>query len=125
MPTETRWEVPKRVIYTRYFGNMTMEDIVAVISDLERYLEEGIPLVHTIMDVGEVETYPNLLELTRLKFKQNDRQGWTIFVGAQGVARFAASVTSQLAGSRFRLFDTFEEAVAFLNEQDDTLGDTS
>jgi hypothetical protein len=122
MPTEIRWHVPQRVIYVRFFDTMTMDAIIESMNTINQYFDEGIPLVHIIMDVGDVTAYPSLTDLARgLKYERNDKQGWSIYVGAQGVARFVASVTSQLSGSRFRMFDTLEEALAFLAEQDETL----
>jgi hypothetical protein len=122
MPAEIQWSIPKRVIYARYYGDMTMDAIVQSMEDAKPYFAEGIPMVHYIMDVTEVNSFPKLTELARgLKYEQQDNLGWSIYVGAEGIARFVISVTTQLAGSRFRLFDTLDEAMAFLTENDTSL----
>ena len=38
------------------------------------------------------------------------------------ILKFVGSVVTQLAKARFRAFGTFDEALAFLQEQDATLG---
>lgn len=122
MPVEIRWCVPQRVLYVRYYRVLTIDSIQKAMDETNRLLAEGIPLVHSIMDVTDVESYPKLAELARgLKFEHSDKQGWTIYVGAHGIARFVASVTTQLAGSRFRMYNTFDDALAFLIDQDITL----
>jgi hypothetical protein len=44
-----------------------------------------------------------------------------MFAGVEGIARFICSVMAQLSGDRFRMFDTPEQALAFLIEMDETL----
>lgn len=122
MPTEIYWKMPQRVVYVRNYGHMTVPDIRDSIEQMRAYYETGTPLVHTILDVGDVTSYPNLLELRHgLNLERSSQQGWTIFVGAEGVARFICSVLAQLAGDRFRMFDTVDTAVTFLHEMDETL----
>jgi hypothetical protein len=122
MPIEIYWEIPQRVLYLRYSGHMTVQDIRDSIDQMREHFEDGLPLVHVILDIGEVTGYPNLAELRHgLNYERSPKQGWTMFVGAEGIARFISSVLAQLAGNRFRMFDKAEHAMIFLNEMDETL----
>ena len=125
MPTEIYWKIPQRVITVRYSGHMTVQDIRDSIERTRAHLEEGTPLVHIILDIGDVSGYPNLTELRHgLDYENSRKQGWTMFVGAEGIARFISSVLSQLASNRFRMFDKAEHALTFLIEMDETLQET-
>lgn len=122
MPFEISWKIPQRVVYVRNYGHMTIPDIRDSIEQMRAHYEQGTSLVHTILDVGDVTSYPNLLELRHgLSLDRSKNQGWTMFVGAEGIARFICSVLAQLAGDRFRMFETSEQALSFLIDMDQSL----
>ncbi len=122
MPTEIYWKIPQRVLYLHYIGHLTVDDVRDSIDQMRAHFEDGTPLIHVILDIGDVSGYPNLVELRHgLNYERSRKQGWTMFVGAEGIARFISSVLAQLAGNRFRMFETADEAVAFLIDMDETL----
>jgi hypothetical protein len=121
MPVEITWKVPQRVVYVNYSGHMTVQDIRDSIEQARLYIEEGTPPIHIILDIGGVTHTPHLIDLRHgVNYQSSPRQGCTLFVGAQGIARFISSVLSQLAGNRFYLFDTVDQAVAYLMRADQT-----
>ncbi|HLV34728.1 MAG TPA: hypothetical protein VKY59_06440 [Spirillospora sp.] len=122
MPIEVEWFVPRRVILQRFYGEITLEDIRQSDELIEPLMAEGIPLIHTIIDASEVESHPSMKDIqnaaTNTKY---EGEGWRVLVGAGAIARFIGSIILQLMGQRYRMYDTLEEAVAFLHDQDPSI----
>ncbi len=122
MPVEITWIIPLRVIYERFYGDVTIEDIRQVEEAMPGLMAEGVPLIHTLIDVSAAESSPNLREIQRsTSMRAYDGEGWRIIIGVDGLGRFMGSVIFQLMGQRYRMFDTLEQAAAFLSDQDETI----
>jgi hypothetical protein len=122
MSYEVRWLVPDRVALQRFYGKVRGIDIQLSGPALLAFVQTGLPMVHTIIDASAVESYPNLIELKKgASMKRDAIEGWRIVVGTEGMMKFAASFVLPLSGQRFRLHDTYYDALAFLTEQDESL----
>jgi hypothetical protein len=122
MPVEVSWLIPQRVIYERFSGEVTLDDIRRNSELVAPMMAEGIPLIHTIIDVAAVTSHPGLNEIRNsTPMDTYDNEGWRILVGANAVARFVGSIILQLMKRRFRAYPTLEEALQFLENQDDSL----
>ena len=127
MPYKDHWLVDKRVGMQQLSGVVTLEDAEASRNGYLRFLEEGEPLVHLLVDVASIEKFPtNLVALKHLAPNvDNPNLGWLLICGAGNpLLRFVASTIAQVAlrGLRLRMFNTTEEALTFLQGQDSTLG---
>lgn len=125
MPFQVRWYIEKQVVYVRFWGELTVEDLRAEVEQGLHYVEiSDRPLVHIIIDASKVTKNLNLRELGSVMSgrKSHPRGGWTIMVGEQDILmRFLASVGRQLLKLRQRSCDTFAQAVDFLKEVDTSI----
>ncbi len=128
MPAETTWYIENRVILSRVEGEATFKDIAEVDAQVVARIRQGAnftPLVHFILDMRAMTKIPvNLVEMRKaLTHLKEPALGWTVVTGMNPVIRFVAGMITQMAGVRFRMFPTFEEAVSFLVSQDESLAD--
>jgi hypothetical protein len=126
MPYQVSWYVDQRVIYCRAFGTATIEDIHHLNRETQLHVRAGQPLVHVICDLKGLDKYPTNIAGMRQSLEQMDheRMGWVIVCGAgNALLRFIASLITQfiIPNVRLRMFDTVQQAVAFLREHDSTL----
>ena len=128
MSAETTWYIENRVILVRVQGESTFHDIADVDAEIIVRIRQGVkvtPLVHLILDMRAMTKIPvNLVEMRKaLTHLKEPALGWTVVAGMSPVIRFVAGMMTQMAGVRFRMFPTFEEAVSFLVSQDESLAD--
>ncbi len=122
MPVEQSWLVPNRVILQQFYDKVTVEEINQSSSEHIALVQAGIPLVHTIIDTTAIELHPGIAELKQdLAIERADNEGWRIIISTEGTTRFAASFAMQMIDQRHRLFDTLDDALEFLQEQDETI----
>jgi hypothetical protein len=122
MAHQTSWYIPRRVVLQRLYGTLTIEELKQINSEFEQCLNEGIPMVHVLVDVSGVERYPiKLHEIAQAMQHGDEREGWVMLIGANPILKFLGSAITQLAKLRFRTFNTVEEAFEFLKQQDYTL----
>jgi len=116
MPVEVRWYLDKRVMESRYWGQITLDDIKQGVGE-GLQLVEGYtyPIPHIIELSGSTSVETNLGNYSELatQLKQLDKRNWVIIVGVTGVAKFIASVVTHMAGLNCKLADSLEEAHTF------------
>lgn len=121
------WYIDKRVTYQRLYGHVTLEDVRDINAESIDISRNGIPLVHSVIDITGVQKFPtNLAAIREIMSIQTDGDavGWVLIVGADNpVIRFIASVITQLVMEKihFRLMDSMDAALEFLQEHDATL----
>ena len=122
MPYETSWLVEKRIIYTRMYGFVTGEELLAQNKEMGVYIQQSEYLLHTINDATDTTgTDMGLRDLQQTQFTDVANLGWAIYVSPSKMNRFFASVITQLSKKRGRQFATLEEGLKFLQDMDDTL----
>jgi hypothetical protein len=124
---QDRWYVEKRIALQRLWGAVTLKDAEAARDGLERFLQEGTPLIHFLVDLYDIEQFPaHLASLRRITPNLNSPGlGWLVIYGTGNpLMRFVASTLTQVAlpKLRLRMFGTLEESLVFLQGQDSTLG---
>ena len=127
MPYQTGWYVESRIILTRYTGIIRVEDIRGQIDETRTLIEEGIPLVHSIIDLSQIEKWPPLNVVNEFRSMDiesvRERMGWSIIVANNMVLKFGSSLFAPIFNLRQRIFSTVDEALTFLYENDSTLPD--
>ncbi|MAS32439.1 MAG: hypothetical protein CL610_00445 [Anaerolineaceae bacterium] len=119
MPVELSWLIPERVLHERFYGDVTIEDIQELASTLPPFMEEGVPLIHTIIDATNVTSHPSIKDIhEHSSLRTYPNEGWRVMVGANAVARFIGSIILQVMGQRYRMYDTLDEALHFIADQD-------
>lgn len=117
-----RWLIPQRVLFQKYTGDVTAEDLQHLGDILPQYVDEATPLMHTLIDVSQARSSLNMKGIMSAMPKTvYDKEGWRVLVGLDRMGRFIGSVILQMIGQRYRLFDNMDEALAFLADQDKTL----
>lgn len=118
MNYSNQWYIPHHVLYVRYWGESTAEIVLQQIDEMYAMLDEsGADAVQVIMDVTQVtkplsvKDYPRIIS----RFKAHPKYAWTLIIAQQNaLVRFVSSVGVQLFGRHQRIFDTQDQALAFL-----------
>jgi hypothetical protein len=118
MPTKTYWIDEPTIMSADYEGKVTSDDLDSVMTNCLGACESR--KVHFVVDMSSNPSMPaNILKLASLSTLVNHpNAGWFAFVQPNMIVKFAMQVKHR--GS-FKIFDTRDEAVAFLRErvQDD------
>ncbi len=125
MPYKVEWLVEKRVMLSRYEGIVTIEDARGQVSEGNTLLSQGIPLTHSIIDMSAVEKLPSLQLASEFMATDlsevRDKLGWTIVITNNKFLKFASSLFVPMFKVRQRFFGSLDEALTFLQAEDDTL----
>lgn len=128
MPFQLSWYQDRRIQFLKLSGVISLDEFRQMNVESVQHASQGIPLVHTIVDLSEVQQYPRSLSAISNAIQQKsttDHAGWTVFYGIQNsIMRFFVSVLTQASFSgvpRTRMVDSFQEAVDFLYHQDSSL----
>ena len=125
MPYQTSWCVEKRVILTRYTGIIVAEDIHGQIKVTRALIEQGTPLIHSIIDLSQIDKWPPLNTVNEFRAMEIDavreHMGWSIIVANNVVLKFGSALFAPIFKLRQRIFSTLDEALDFLQENDPTL----
>ena len=130
MPYRLSWLVEKRVTYLEYLGELTPDELAESEAANTVYLAEavpelgkGLPLVHIVVDTSKATKMPtNIGQLRKIIHTNTDeRIGWIVTITPNPIFRFLTSVIVQLVGQRMRQCETIAEAIAFLQDIDETL----
>ena len=117
------WFVEQRVIQVELQGNVTLAQIEDIIEHIDRHVEQGVAPIHIIMDMTHVTTHPSMIQIKKVSGgrKPDPRMGWTLVVGANLISRLINNALLQINNVRYRNFASYDDALAFLQEVDDTL----
>ena len=124
MPVEVSWLVENRVVYTRSFGVLSISQVHEAAAQSTGMMNTGIKPVHLITNATDIERFTfNLPDIAKSfrGFPASPNMGWTLTVSPHAMHRFFASIVVQMGSSRQRVFNTLEEAMAFLQSIDETL----
>lgn len=125
MTYKVEWLVEQRVVLSTFSGNLTIEDARSQVKEANTLLRQGIPLTHALIDMTKVEKLPSLslasefmsTDLTDIR----EKLGWTIIVTNNKFLKFASSLFVPMFKVRQRFVGTMDEALALLQEEDNTL----
>ncbi len=125
MPYTIWWEVEGHILYASYSGDVTVDELTAAMKDLDvEMTSHGGPFVNMITDMRNVQRQPSLTEVLGVirQFETSEQLGWSLNVGdSNPLLRFMTTIAGQLMHQRMRSFDTPEEALAFLKENDPSI----
>lgn len=118
MPFEARWWVENRLVWGRFWGEISLEVVNAASSQLFEMSNRSPYIVYLVVDVRDVKSIPSLSSLTRLEHYKASNQVWTVLVVTNRTFAFIASVALQYTGNRLRLVNDEAGALAFIHEQE-------
>jgi hypothetical protein len=129
MPVETTWLYENRVLKSRHYGIVTLDQLVSSLKNSQQMTEDAhrrtnLP-VHTIVDTRDMEGRADigLGDLRKIIPRSFEGAGWTVALEMGPMERFIAAVGMQVAGARYKFVKDEAEAMRFLHEQDPTLSD--
>ena len=126
MPFTISWYMPDRIIYVELSGTVTAADVQAFIAQMYDMVASSKLPVHSITDthrVVKIESIPAVFK-TAQAAPMHQNAGWSIMVGSiNPFVNFAADFVSSIMHSRYRRFDTMQQALDFVQERDETLTD--
>ncbi|MCU0514023.1 MAG: hypothetical protein MUE40_15815 [Anaerolineae bacterium] len=124
MPIQSIDYVPGRVVYSRATGITTVPELLEAVHYFEDQARQtSAPLLHVISDLRQARQMPTLHELVAMNVPQNEKLGWMLIVGSNKFFHFISSVLAGMFKTRFRYYETLEQAIAFLQSVDESLPD--
>jgi hypothetical protein len=110
MPYYTEWYIPGQIVYSRYTGKITTDDIIENVEVMHQLIDScDRPLVHVVSDMRFAIEGTSLSETVQVvsKIKPHPRGGWTISIGEKDkLMKFVSSVSRQILKVRVRSYDT-------------------
>ncbi|GAB4531556.1 MAG: hypothetical protein OHK0046_52320 [Anaerolineae bacterium] len=128
MAVELSWFLTERILYFRYTGIVTVDDI-------HRATEQAVMMgnqvstgtVHALHNATDLHALPiNLKLLTSISTRgfRHPRSGWSVAHGLDNrVIRYVGSAVAELARARYKLVAEEADALRFLQQVDPALPD--
>ncbi len=109
------------VLIMSLIGNTTMNEVLDVTAQEGELIKEAGRVVHTIIDLREVEGIPNnflssVPRIMSMPAANHANAGNNIVVGACGLAEMLLNIFSEV-GRKLHLFTTMQEAIDFLRNE--------
>lgn len=127
MPHKQSWLIKNHVVSVYFSGIVSAEEVgEAFHLSEEHVLESSDPPVHFLHNWQDVSQFPRSISAV-YKATENSKVpirhiGWVVAYGkSTRLYRFMGDIFFQLFNVRFRLFETLEEAINFLVQNDNRL----
>lgn len=123
MPYTLDWLQEGKVIISRAYGTLTLAELRASMPKHVAMLDSGSAPVHIITDITNLKLSPaNPIEVRdTVSYLNHASMGWHAFYGSVSLASSLINVYSQVMRVRVKVFNTYEQAVKFLEEHDATV----
>ena len=129
MHYRTYWLYSKRVMKLEIEGDISLEDLAGLDSEIRGHLDEGTAPVHLISEVYKLGHVPvNIMRIKNVvNYVKHPNLGWHLIVNRQphSLTMFLASVATQAAGVKMHYVGSTSEAVEALRRIDLTLENIS
>ncbi|NDJ62854.1 MAG: hypothetical protein GYB67_17165 [Chloroflexi bacterium] len=128
MPYTVDWYLPERIMRIQLSEELTIADAEQLSNISPTYINQGTAPVHVLIDALTVEKYPTqIAQLSKVVKSKVDlaHLGWVIYATRSPLLKFVFSTVTQIAmpNVRLRVYETLDEALAFLVDRDVTLVD--
>lgn len=125
MGSELRWIQEGHVLFSRYYGVVTMDTMRAGASAFVEFLDKTeFPQVHVVYDNTQQTKGPtNLVEIRRVSKPvfEHPKIGWNIVVTPNPLNKFLTSMLMQAYNVHWRAVNSYEEAMKVLQKIDPSL----
>jgi|GEM_PF-1523144 len=129
MPVDISWYLEGRIIYIKYFGDVTIDDKREGAEQEIALLDAGTSaLVHVLLDITDQTSSPTNIKAIQEaldKALKHPKKGWTLAFGKEEfrMENFINSVVTQSSSARYRTYVTLQETLEFLVYVDPSLQD--
>lgn len=125
VPYSVNWLIENEIVYVRYSGTITVEELRASLLESMDYMERSPrALVHSINDVGDVVepvSIKDSLAVVR-ELGTHPRAGWTFTIREKSkMIRMSSGLGASVFKIRYRAFDTLDEALEYLKGFDSAI----
>jgi hypothetical protein len=121
MPFQLRWWDPDKILMIEFTDHVTAGDIVDGATQGAEELDAALSALHCILDFRRMSQLQPV-QLTQLAelvaFFQHPNLSWLAFLGVNSILEFWLKVFVKNHGLRYTVFNTPEDAVAFLQDVD-------
>lgn len=118
MPTEDHYDPAARLIYHRYFGNLTGQEFYESFTDEKDFFEGMTGLVGMLVDLTEIKAVPpSALNIGRHTLFAQYRPLLIVVVGGHMFARTIAQTFARMTGHTMVFFDDFATADAYMRDK--------
>lgn len=128
MSFSQQWYIQDRVVFVRFTGRLTVEEIGASFETSMDFVDNhtGEHPLHFLHDWTELEVFPTSLALiarsTNRKLKDRSKLGWVVAYGSgQFMLRFTSDLVFRIFDIHFRMANDLEQAQHLLRHIDPTL----
>jgi hypothetical protein len=123
MPSEFRHFSEYRLVIERFYGAVTVDDVVEITNQYLALSEQVDTTLTILADLRSVEKYPASINQLRqaLRVIPIRQIGWVvILINDNPLMKMAAAVLTQVSirGARFRLFESPADALGFIESLD-------
>lgn len=118
MPVNVAWHQENDIIYSRFYDEITLEDIEEAGQLINQLAANVNHKVHQIVDITTAKNFPaeiSQFALVMLSLRNVQKQGVTVLVGSSGLARFVGKMVAQLAGVKIQMVASIDEADSVLH----------
>lgn len=124
MPYEMKWYVENRVIYAHVWGNTTIDEMRDFGALMLSLVEAGTPPIYYIFDGTDIQKMPMNFSQSKdaLRFARHEAMGGIIGIGRSNpLVQTLSMVLTRLFRVNYRQLPTFQDAIAFLKDHDQTI----
>jgi len=120
---ELNWLEEGHVLLAKMQTTIPESEFEAMDQDfLDHFAQSKSNFVHTIFDMTENVDMPDLKRMVDFEFVKSPKLGWTLVAGQLNpVTKFLIVMSAKINRTRFRAFETVEEAVDFIYTVDSSL----
>jgi hypothetical protein len=116
MPTESDYDKPNKLIYNRYWGDLTGKEFAASLAGEPEFFDQMTGIVTVIFELyGLKELPPSMLRLASTAHFAHYKPLVMVFIGANPLFQAMGHTFSYITQTSLYNFDTLEEATAFMN----------
>ncbi len=126
MPYKVEWLIKDEILLYTFWGTMTVEDLKGAFSEMVTLMGASPnENIHTISDISKVVEGVKMQQTMRIvrEYRYHmETEGWSITVGKLDViTKMGIQVSRSLMKRKATSFDTMDEALAHLKENDTNL----
>jgi hypothetical protein len=118
MPYSVDWYIQDEIIYSRYFGALTPDELRECLILTREFIESSPrESVHTINDVSDVTESVALLDSLPIirEVGSHARVGWSFTLGEKSpLVKMGAAMGASVFKIRYKAFDTLDQVIEHL-----------
>jgi hypothetical protein len=120
MPYTSELIATKKVIYTRYFGDVSLDDIAGATGQTQEFLNASEEPLYVLTDVTDVRSQVNRLveiwQFAKPVVKHKRFAGWLVAGVKSPLTGFVLKMIAKFGNILYHEFDNREAGLAFVDE---------